>query len=283
MTYPSLADFRQALEQRLLNQSRDAGTDLNWLRRRLVFERILARLTTSQPGAWVVKGGMAIELRIGNTARMTKDLDLNLRGQADEPEDAHRQLIAALSNDTSGDGFLFDVSPPKGLKPDDAGRPGWRFSVAANLAGRNFATVPVDVVARTDELSATEMLPISSMLSFAGFEDFEIESADVPQQFAEKIHAFTLPRGEGRDNTRVKDLADVVLFIEEGLDADAAAGATENVFSVRNTHPIPQELPEPPHFWGEDYPKRAEELGLAAITVQQAMRTLNDFWDKLRP
>lgn len=63
------------------------------------------------------------------------------------------------------------------------------------------------------------------MLSFAGFEDFEIETADVPQQFAEKIHAFTRPR-QDRDNTRVKDLAEVVLFITQGLDPDAARAAT---------------------------------------------------------
>ncbi|HZJ48746.1 MAG TPA: nucleotidyl transferase AbiEii/AbiGii toxin family protein, partial [Acidimicrobiia bacterium] len=60
MTYQSLAAFRQALEQRLVNQARDTGTDLNRLRRRVVFERILIRLTMSQPGMWVVKGGMAV-------------------------------------------------------------------------------------------------------------------------------------------------------------------------------------------------------------------------------
>jgi len=85
MTYESVGAFRQALEQRLLNQARQTGTDLNRLRRRVVFERILLRLTTSQPGMWVVKGGMAVELRIGDSARMTKDLDLNLRA------DTHRE------------------------------------------------------------------------------------------------------------------------------------------------------------------------------------------------
>lgn len=202
MTYQSLGAFRQALEQRLLNLSRVTGTDLNRLRRRVTFERILARLVTAQPGMWVVKGGMAVELRIGDTARMTKDLDLNLRGVVADGNTAREQLVAALSEDPTGDGFLFEVAPPTDIEPDDAGRPGWRFSVKANLAGRNFTTVRIDVVARTDELSATEALPMESMLSFAGFEDFEIESADVPQQFAEKVHAMTRP-WEDRENTRV--------------------------------------------------------------------------------
>lgn len=277
MTYQSLGAFRQSLEQRLLNQSRETGVDLNRLRRRVVFERILVRLVTAQPGTWVVKGGMAVELRIGDSARMTKDLDLNLRGAVEEGNTTHEQLVAALSEDPTGDRFLFEVPPPTDLEPDDAGRPGWRFSVTANLAGRNFATVRIDVVARTDELLATETLPMASMLSFAGFEDFEIESANVPQQFAEKIHAMTRP-WEARDNTRVKDLADVVLFISEGLDPDAAREATMHVFSARDTHPIPDELPDPPQFWNEDYPTFAEELGLAEITLDQAMETLRRFW-----
>lgn len=281
MTYESMGAFRQALEHRLLKQSRETDTDLNRLRRRVVFERILARLVADQPGKWVVKGGMAVELRIGDSARMTKDLDLNLRTESVDVREAHRQLDAALSLDLTGDGFLFEVPQPTDLKPDEAGRPGRRFSVTADLAGRTFATVRVDVVARSDELSATENLPLASMLSFAGFADFEIESADVPQQFAEKIHAFTRP-WEDRDNTRVKDLADVVRFVNEGLDPNAAREAMRHVFSVRDTHPIPEELPDPPQFWSEDYPSFAEELGLADATLVQAMGTLRVFWAETR-
>ena len=48
---------------------------------------------------WVVKGGMAIELRIGDSARMTKDLDLNLRADAEGATEAHERLIAAVSTD----------------------------------------------------------------------------------------------------------------------------------------------------------------------------------------
>jgi predicted nucleotidyltransferase component of viral defense system len=226
---------------------------------------------------WVVKGGMAVELRIGDSARMTKDLDLNLRADTEGAAEAHERLTAAVSTDPAGDGFLFNVSEPTALDPDQAGRPGWRFSISADLAGRNFATVRVDVVARTDELTSTEMLPLTSSLSFAGFEDFEVEATDIAQQFAEKIHAMTRP-WDDRDNTRVKDLADMVTFIHEGLDPGRAMSATQHVFSVRATHPVPDELPDPPLFWNEDYPAFADELGLAEATVDQAMITLRAFW-----
>jgi predicted nucleotidyltransferase component of viral defense system len=275
--YESVAAFRQALEHRLLNQARDTGTDLNRLRRRVVFERILYRLTTNQPGMWVVKGGMAIELRIGDSARMTRDLDLNLRTGPRGATGAHQRLSAAVSTDLTGDGFLFEVSEPRSLQPDQAGRPGWRFGVSADLAGRNFAMVRVDVVARTDELTSTEMLPLTSLLSFADFAGFEVEAADMAQQFAEKIHAMSR-RWDDRDNTRVKDLADMVAFINSGLDPARAMNAARHVFAVRNTHPLPDELPDPPRFWNEDYPAFAEELGLTESGVDQAMLTLREFW-----
>jgi len=48
----------------------------------------------AQPGMWVVKGGMAVELRRGYAARMTKDLDLNLRWAPEEGNEAHKHLVA---------------------------------------------------------------------------------------------------------------------------------------------------------------------------------------------
>jgi len=35
------------------------------LRKRIVFERLLARLVVHAPGEWVLKGGFALELRLG--------------------------------------------------------------------------------------------------------------------------------------------------------------------------------------------------------------------------
>ncbi len=80
MRYASAAAFRTGLEARLLNQSRETGVSLGRLRRGVVFERLLARLARSGEDGWVLKGGMALEIRMGGRARATKDLDLALRG-----------------------------------------------------------------------------------------------------------------------------------------------------------------------------------------------------------
>jgi hypothetical protein len=65
MQYHSPAAFRAALEARLKDeQTTEAG--LSRLRKRVTFERLLARLVAVAPDAWVLKGGFALELRLGN-------------------------------------------------------------------------------------------------------------------------------------------------------------------------------------------------------------------------
>lgn len=81
MTYATAQALRMALEQRLLTRSQETGVSLDRLRRRVVFERVVARLQSAEPGRWVLKGGMALEVRLHDRARLTKDLDLGLRDE----------------------------------------------------------------------------------------------------------------------------------------------------------------------------------------------------------
>lgn len=49
--------------------------DVNRLRRQVAFERLLVRLA-ADGDTWILKGGLALELRLANQCRSTKDLDL---------------------------------------------------------------------------------------------------------------------------------------------------------------------------------------------------------------
>src|SRR6185312_5741586 len=69
--------FRRALEDRLLDRSRSTGLSLIRLRRMVVFERLLARLLVVAPDRWLLKGGLALDLRLGERARTTRDMDLS--------------------------------------------------------------------------------------------------------------------------------------------------------------------------------------------------------------
>jgi hypothetical protein len=116
MTYSTGASFRRALEDRLRLQSLQTGVPLVRLRKLVVFDRFLVRLTQDQPNAWVVKGGFALQLRLGNRARTTKDIDVLLTRPS---ADIHQVLVRAALLDV-GDWFQFEVERPT----DDISRTG---------------------------------------------------------------------------------------------------------------------------------------------------------------
>jgi len=61
VSYETPQALRMALEHRLLARSEATGIALDRLRRRVAFERVVARLQVAEPGRWVLKGGMALE------------------------------------------------------------------------------------------------------------------------------------------------------------------------------------------------------------------------------
>ena len=79
MKYQNAVSFRQALESRLTQISKDTGIDLQWLRKQVAFDRLLARIFLKEDKPrWLLKGGYAMELRFSHLARVTKDMDLSL-------------------------------------------------------------------------------------------------------------------------------------------------------------------------------------------------------------
>jgi hypothetical protein len=78
MTYLSSTAFRRALEDRLQTQSTHGAVALNRLRKMVAFDRFLARLLAAQSDTWMLKGGLALQLRLGDRARTTKDMDILL-------------------------------------------------------------------------------------------------------------------------------------------------------------------------------------------------------------
>jgi predicted nucleotidyltransferase component of viral defense system len=282
MRYAMPAAFRAALEQRLANVARETGTDLDRLRRRAVFERILVRLAAAPDARWILKGGFALEVRLGDRARATRDLDVAMSDAGHDAAEVRDALIDALARD-AGDSFTFAVSTPIELATDEAGRPGWRFTVTANLAGRVFQTVRVDAVARVEEIEGrTEQISLRTLFHFADLGDVQVEVVDRRQHFAEKLHALTRDYGD-RPNTRIKDFPDLLILIEVGLAPDRDLwAAVESVFAARATHAVPTQLPPPPETWRAKYAELADELALDASDLGAAHDRLQDFWATAR-
>jgi predicted nucleotidyltransferase component of viral defense system len=277
--YESEAALRQALEARLLAAARERSIDVERLRRLAAYTRLLVRLASFDEGRWIVKGGVALELRLADRARTTRDLDLAVRDFA-EGRDAGELLRAAVDRDAA-DGFRFAVSEPRPLAPDQLGGRGWRFHVDVRLAGRSFAAVRLDVVDKTGEVVSTELVRLPDVLGFAGIPTTAVETVTPEQHFAEKLHAFT--RDYGRPNTRTRDLVDLVLLIEtELVQPPCVLQAVEHVFAARGLQPFPEEIPDPPAFWAERYAVWANELVLHAQTLAEAIATVRTFWRETR-
>lgn len=66
MRYPTAERFRAALEDRLRQQARTTSLPLVRLRKDVVFERLLARLLIAAPDRWILKGGLALDYRLGD-------------------------------------------------------------------------------------------------------------------------------------------------------------------------------------------------------------------------
>jgi len=243
---------------------------------------MLVRLDAAPNGGWVLKGGMALEVRWRDRARTTRDMDLAIRDPAPDPGALRALLVGALERDPHGDFFHFGVGSARDLTADAAGRPGLRFPVEARLAGRAFAQVSLDIVARSEEIGGTERVALPGLLAFAGLPDGSVEVVDRDQHFAEKLHALTQTYGD-RHNTRTRDLVDLLMLVEDGLGPTRELlMRVGHVFAVRDGSQPPVDLPDPPQQWAATYNTLAGGLDVEAETLDRAMDDLRAFWARVR-
>jgi hypothetical protein len=283
LTYDTPQAFRMALEQRLLSRSNATAARLDRLRRRVVFERIVARLQTAEPGRWVLKGGMALEVRLRDEARLSKDIDLGLRDDVVTAEELRERLVEDLSTDDDEDWFVLAVGPVRQLIEDDEGALTWRVKVAAELAGRPFGGIQVDISPRAHELDATDLIPLPNSLDFAGVTVPSIEVIDIHRHAAEKFHGMLKDFGE-RENTRVRDLVDLVLLCEHDLlESRKLAAAVGRVWAEREGASPPATLPALPSGWPGRYDRLAADHGLKATSLPEAAAILTALWVEAFP
>jgi predicted nucleotidyltransferase component of viral defense system len=252
--------LRDSINHRLANVAAERQIAPDRVRRHFVFQRILVRLSATD--GWVLKGGFALEVRLGLQARATKDLDLAMLDDADGAEVQDR-LLDALEVD-AGDGLTFQVSAPRALAQDEAGNPGWKFTVTSYLGGKVFAPLRVDVVARNAEIAgAVGAIEVRPPILPERLSSTAMPAIDVAQHAAEKFHAMARTYGGDRPSSRVKDLVDVVLLAEAGLlPHPGLPNRLRTVWKIRDGGPPPAQLPDLPASWADDYAAMASELDL---------------------
>lgn len=171
------------LEQLIGRYSRDTGIAADRVRRWVSTMALLGALdrVPSDPAAplFLLKGGVAIELRVRMGARATKDVDVVFRGGPDELVDALDEAFAQPYCDFA---FL------RG-EPADHGPHARRFDVRLTYQSRAWATVRLE--ASRFEVGADE----AEYLDAISLEDFKLSGprtiACLPLRFqiAQKLHA----------------------------------------------------------------------------------------------
>lgn len=203
-----------------------------------------------------------MELRI-QKARATKDIDLVLKtggNQKTDKDEVHEKLLEATRVDAN-DFFEFQIHEPT-LDLEAIPYGGLRFPIEANVDGRLFVRFPIDVVISSLVLDPVENLEHRDWLGFAGIDPLSYPTISKEQQFAEKLHAYTLPRDENK-NSRVKDVVDMFLLIEAGeIDQGFMKQAIKEVFKYRGTHEVPNYLIEYPEGWIPKYERLRQECGI---------------------
>jgi hypothetical protein len=208
-----------------------------------------------------IKGGVALELRLGGRARATRDLDLVLN----HPE---ADLLDALDSVLRGrcEGFSFKRRGDVRTLPSGA----VRADVAVQYGGSTWGRIQVDLGRMEGDMGVEVEMVDGLDLSFFRFRFPEqVPCLSLYSQSAQKIHGLTLPSRPGRPNERFKDLVDLLLIEELIKDHQALRTACEQLFASRNTHPWPPFV-EAPGSWAEPFRRMADEVDLPVTDVNQA-------------
>jgi len=281
-TYKTPAALDAALKERQRRRAREQGVPFNRLAQTDMYFRFLERvLRELGDGAVVVKGGVALEMRL-QRARTTLDVDLRVLGP---PNEIYERIRAAGLRD-HGDFLSFQVVEWRGdIEGDGVVYEGRRFRVQAMMAGKPYRDpFGLDIAFGDPMIGPPDKIIAPDAFSFAGISPPTIPIYPLGTHLAEKLHAYTLPRE--RANSRLKDLVDIALVAKEPalkpspvIWASTISQALEQTFAARKSHDLPQMLPSPPEAWRARYVREKSNNNLPWGSIDdvhaEAARFLN--------
>ena len=222
------------LESRIARLAEERGTTPARLRRLVGFavlcETLAEALARGVIPLFFVKGGVAIELRLGLAARATKDVDLGLCAPPAELLPVFdRALEVGFADFTlrrRGEARVLD----NGVR---------QIEVTVQYLGRPWATIEVDLAPASAD-AATDAVPPFALHDLGLTAPRPVPCLALAEQIAQKIHALTEPAPRGRVNARARDVIDVLLLdARGGIDYAAVQYACERVFAARAVHSWP--------------------------------------------
>jgi len=268
------AHFRASVDERLRIYARKTGTPLTVVRRQAALERLIVRLGRAAPNRWALKGGLALDTRLGGRARASMDMDAD---HVQGAKAARADLLAATEVDL-GDYFEFAITGSRGLREGDLDL-ATRFRLECSVGGVRFEVLQADVTLAPPDVWEVERAQRPGLLASVGLGPIDVLLVPLERQVAEKLHAYTRTYGEGRGSTRVRDLVDFLLIRTfERVDAQRLRDAIQRTFENRATHPVPGRVPPPPGDWQRAYRVEAERVGITS-EVTEAHRLVGAWLD----
>lgn len=234
--------------------------------------------TTGAP-RFIVKGGVALELRLPGRARATDDLDIVV---VCEEEDLVAALDIALSatSDRASEPYLNCTFT---RKPDvhPLGDKGVRVWIQIAYRSQRWATVQVDL-ARPDATDIeTERLGGIPLTRFGLAGPRDIVCLSLRYHIAQKFHGMTKVPHDGAKNDRFRDAVDLLLRgLVAGDDLPAVREACEETFRVRGEHVWLPVIVLPQH-WRATFAALAGAVELPVTDLTNAENALQSFVDEL--
>jgi hypothetical protein len=186
--------------------------------REIAYRRLLARIFATQPEQWVVKGGVALLLRL-DPNRTSNDIDLAYVAQAGEHAVALEALVEAAAHDL-GDFFEFEIGRDlaEEVDPDHPLERALSVPVLARIGAPTFAEFSIDLALSRggDDVEVEWVQPAATLTGQPEVDQTEpVALLALPAQIADKLCALHERHGDGRYSSRARDLADLAMIAQQ--------------------------------------------------------------------
>jgi hypothetical protein len=216
---------------------------------------------------FLLKGGVAMELRLQLRARATNDYDSAFRARAEEILDHLDEALAQSWND-----FQLTRDAPEAIKNSEAVRIRLRLSYKRRSWGSvqlEIAPVEGNMGSERDRVNAIPLDALQVPVPTAA------DCVSLRYQVAQKLHACTEVFLEGRENDRFHDVMDILL-VEDLLEDVGLARVREacvDIFAVREKHAWPPTVVVY-DSWRAPFAALARENGFTPEDIEQAAAAL---------
>ena len=232
---------------------------------------------------FLLKGGAYLELRLGLSARATKDVDTLFRGDFDE---FLVELDRALSEPFEP--ITFERTEPERIEiPGRLLKP-YRLDVRLKIRGRTWRRIRLEISPDEGAVgAAVDLFTPPSLAHFGLSTPATAAGLVIEYQIAQKLHACTDPHTDEHPNDRVRDVVDILLLraalFDDNSNLQPLAAACSDLFDARGSEALaagnvvlrtwPCQIEKHRH-WRADYNAYAHETGLN-LSFDEAVDELN--------